>query len=383
MPRPAKGARLYLHPAEQIWLIRDGPITRRTGCGALDRAGAESALGQYLSEKFRPAVREGDPARLAIAEVLTAYGREHAPHTKAPATIGYAIAALVAWWRDRSLSDVRGATCRAYTEHRCRTVRSGTARRELGVLQAAIRHWHREHGPLDSIPEVTLAAKGAPRERWLTRSEAALLLAGALGWYRETWSDIATRRVRTRWRRYAGGINRHLARFILLGLYTGTRRGALLDIQWMANVTGGWIDIDRGVMHRKAPQQSESKKRQPPVRLGRRILAHLRRWQRLDEAERQRASAIAGEPVAILRHVVTWKGLPVDSVRTAWDAAIELSGLGGDVTAHTLRHTRATWLMQSGIDIWEASGSLGMSAKTLQDVYGHHHPDFQKAAAEV
>src|SRR5262245_44563319 len=53
-----------------------------------------------------------------------------------------------------------------------------------------------------------------------------------------------------------------------------------------------------------------------------------------------------------------------------------------DVTPHTLRHTAATWLMQRGTPTWEASGFLAMSEKMLRDVYGHHHPDFQKEAAE-
>jgi hypothetical protein len=35
------------------------------------------------------------------------------------------------------------------------------------------------------------------------------------------------------------------------------------------------------------------------------------------------------------------------------------------------------------VDLWEAAGSLGMSPETLRTVYGKHHPDFQKNAAEV
>jgi hypothetical protein len=31
--------------------------------------------------------------------------------------------------------------------------------------------------------------------------------------------------------------------------------------------------------------------------------------------------------------------------------------------------------------MWEAAGYLGMSEKTLWEVYGHHHPDFLKAAS--
>ena len=32
-------------------------------------------------------------------------------------------------------------------------------------------------------------------------------------------------------------------------------------------------------------------------------------------------------------------------------------------------------MMQSGTDLWQASGYLGMSIKTLEKDYGHHHPD--------
>lgn len=170
-----------------------------------------------------------------------------------------------------------------------------------------------------------------------------------------------------RWRRDVNRINRHLARFILLGLYTGSRGGAIRPLQWMANTEGGWIDIDRGVLHRRAQGERESTKRKPPARLGRRILAHAKRWNRLGDS----------------RYIVHYGSEPVASLKRAWRGARDLAYLGSDVTPHVLRHTRATWLMQEGIDIWEAAGHLGMSAKILEKVYGHHHPDFQSRAAEV
>ena len=70
-------------------------------------------------------------------------------------------------------------------------------------------------------------------------------------------------------------------------------------------------------------------------------------------------------------------------MHTAWPQAIARSGLDDSVTPHTLRHTRATWLMQAGIDPWEAASSLGMTIQMITQHYGHHHPDFQKRAAEV
>ena len=50
---------------------------------------------------------------------------------------------------------------------------------------------------------------------------------------------------------------------------------------------------------------------------------------------------------------------------------------------HVVRHTAATWLMQAGVDTFEAAGYLGMSVETLLKVYGHHHPAFQEKAARA
>lgn len=403
MPRPAKGPRLWLDPSERTWVIRDGSVKRRTGCGELDREGAEKGLAAYLAEKFQPATCEGDLSRITVAEVLTAYGREHAPHTrgKTMQTIGYNIAALLPFWGTKTLADVRGTTCRGYAAARKRkvvvgkggrervvTISDDTIRRELSVLSSAIGHWNKEHGPLNAVPEVTLPDKPAARDRWLTRTEAALLLAASIGFYREFRSDVRTRKVSWCWRRYRPVINRHASRFILLGLGTGTRSGAIVGLQWYPNVVGGWVDLAAGVMHRRGREETESKKRRPPARLGRRILAHLHRWRRIDTAARialleslppeDRAAAAHA-----YQHVVAYNGAPIEKIRRAFETAVEFAWLDDKVTPHTLRHTRATWVMQRGIDLWEASGHLGMSVKTLTEVYGHHHPDWQKQAAEV
>jgi hypothetical protein len=44
---------------------------------------------------------------------------------------------------------------------------------------------------------------------------------------------------------------------------------------------------------------------------------------------------------------------------------------------------RDTWLMQIGVSTREAAGFLGMSEKTLRDVYGHHHPEYLQFAAKA
>src|SRR5262249_57557439 len=85
--------------------------------------------------------------------------------------------------------------------------------------------------------------------------------------------------------------------------------------------------------------------------------------------------------------VIEWNGRPVRSVRKGFAAAVKAAGLPTTgpyrITPHTLRHTAATWTMQNGADLWEASGFLGMTVEMLQDRYGHHHPDFQADAARA
>ena len=53
------------------------------------------------------------------------------------------------------------------------------------------------------------------------------------------------------------------------------------------------------------------------------------------------------------------------------------------VSPHVLRHTCATWLMQAGVPMWEAAGFLSMTRETLERVYGHHHPDHLREAADA
>lgn len=331
MPRRKAGPRLYLDPRRKHWIIRDGTRFIRTGCGEGSRNDAEKALAAYIGRKHTPAP-SGNPT---IDEILAAYGNEHAPHTSRPSDIGYTIGSLLNFWSGKRVTDINARGCRSYAASKIK----GGARRDLEILRAAVRFWHKEYGPLASVPAVTLPPRGEPRERWLTRGEAARLL----------WQSRRTE---------------HLKRFVLIGLYTGSRSGVIVKLQW------DWIDFERGVMRRRDTGEADkSNKRRPPVRLGTRLLTFLRRWRAMD-----------GGPGDAL--VVAWRGDAIKRLWRSWDKARDRAGLAG-ITPHVLRHTRATWIMQAGVPIWEAAGHLGMTPTVLEKVYGKHSPDFQKRAAEV
>jgi len=348
MPRKPKGPRLDWWEAKGVWRIRD------TGCpdrstGTADRREAERALAAYIASKDTvTGSRRAD--QITITEVLDIYGREHAVTTAAPERIGYAIDSLLAFWGALTIADVKGETCRRYAKSRVRRFKDGTTqpiadgtlRRELNVLQAAINYCHKE-GYLLTAATVTLPTKPPSRDRWLTRDEAAALI----------------------WAAYRSARGKHLARFILIALYTGTRKEAILGLGFNPSLTGGWIDVDKGVMYRRGARERETNKRRKPVRLTRRLLAHCRRWQAMGA-----------------NWAVEVDGQRIGDVKTAFAAARATAGLP-DVSPHILKHTAITWAMQWGLTVEDASDYFDTSAETIRKTYYHHSPHYQDRALDI
>lgn len=337
MPRRSKGPRLYLDPHRKQWIIRDGSRFIRTGCGERDGAQAEKFLAQYLGHKHKP---EKSSAPM-IADVLSVYGTEVAAHKASARNISYHIGNLLRWWGDKTTESISVKSCREYAG----TKTAPAAGADLKVLKAAVKHWHEsdDYGPLQFMPKLWRPDENPPKDRWLTRDEAARLLKAAKPYL-------------------------HLRRMILLGLYTGSRPGVILALQW------DQIDFRAGVMARIRPDaKQDKKKRQPKVRLGRRIMAHLKRWKRLDGGARY-----------VCRFTDQWHpgDRPVQDPHTAWRKVVKAAKLTG-VTRHTLRHTRATWMAQAGVPLFEAAGFLGMTVKTLERVYAHHDPAHHERAANI
>ena len=337
MPRPSKGARLWRHGNKGNWYIREGETRFSTRTD--DRGRADQALARYIAERGRPVgPRTGE--EMTIGEVLDLYGKGHARTVKSPQTIGYSIKALRPHFGTARVASINRATCEAYARHR--GVSNGTVRRELTQLRAAI-NWCKREGVLVTDVQVTLPPAPPPRDRWLTRDEVDRLIAAC----------------------ESNPKAHHLAKFIRVAVFTGTRTGALLRLQFVPNLQGGWIDTERGVMYRRAAGEVETRKRTPPARLPATLLSHLQRW------EQEGA-----------RWVVEFDGAPVRSIKTAWRRAVREAGVD-HCTPHDLRHTCATWMMQEGTDLWTAAGYLGMSEPMLVEVYGHHHPDHMRSAVEA
>lgn len=403
------------------WHIKDdGGIRRPVGCFARDVRGlkgaekvealafneaeearAHQALATYITAKHTPSVQKGRGAgEILVVNVLLLWGQRvvqkkvedlraedekagivHARPAIYEGRAGRCMARLVQlgeWWQGKSLADVDGDSCDAYVAWRCghawksarpdetgnvaRTVTPQGARRELEDMRAAI-NWHRGRGYCREIVEVALPAKGKAREHHLERTEAARLLLGM-------WRKREVMTIRKNTPRAGQKVlskkrpHRHLCRFVLLGIYTGTRAGAIATAAFERLPGRSWLDLETGMFHRLAVGQAATNKRQPPVRIPDRLLAHIRRWKRLGVSR---------------DYVVEFNGAPVEQVNKGFGVALGDAGLVG--SPHMLRHTCATWLLQRGVKSWDAAHFLGMSERILMEVYGHWAADYQAGIA--
>jgi hypothetical protein len=267
MPARNKGPRLYLRGARRdkegghssIWLILDGKDQHSTGCAAHDLEGAERALARYLADKHARAARQAgsrNPDQIPIADVLTLYLTDVTPKRARPEETKGRIRELDKFFGERMLSYVSGETCRAYVAQRST---DAAARRELEDLRAAI-NYHRRENLHDKLVSVALPNERIPRDRWLTRSEAARVVRAAWHYHEVQKGHSTGRRSR-----------QHVARFILVALYTGTRASAVCGAALQPTIGHGYIDLERGVFYRRPPGKRETRKRQPPVSLARSV----------------------------------------------------------------------------------------------------------------
>ncbi|MCX6024521.1 MAG: site-specific integrase [Chloroflexi bacterium] len=219
-----------------------------------------------------------------------------------------------------------------YTRARMETVQGSTVRGELLILRAAFKwgtpEWVRVNPTIETPPA------GLPRERWLTRSEAARLLWGAKA--------------------------HHMRLFIRLALYTTARTGAILGLTWDR------VDFERRTIDYRDPRRKMTSKRRVPVPIGRRL------YRALKQAHRIRRTS----------YVVEYGGKGLKDVAGGFSMACARAGLEG-VTPHTLRHTGATWMAQKGRSMFEVAGMLGQNPMTTSRVYAKQSPEHLRDAVDA
>jgi integrase len=336
MPRRNQGPRLRWLTKRKCFYITwtERGRSRQRSTGTADREMAEIVFAEWMQRRGRRAGPR-DPAAILVTDVLNDYLEQRGPKVAAPGRIAYAVLALTDFFEGNSVAEVTQQTCGQYAEKRGRS--AGTVQRELGVLRAAINYAHR-NGCITRPVAVELPDRPEPRDRWLTRKEAARLIRAA----------------RTQQARL------YMPLFILVGLYTGRRKEAILSLRWPQ------IKLDARTINFEVAGRKRTNKKRGIIPIPPRLLPHLQRARK------------RGTELGYVLHI---NGERIGDIKKGFAAACERAGIEG-VSPHTLKHTAATWLMQAGTDPWQAAGFLSTSVATLLRVYGHHHPDYQREAAE-
>ena len=248
-----------------------------------------------------------------------------------------------------------------------------TAARELNTLSAAIGVWHREH-MLTAVPVVTRPGKRMKTPDWLTEIEYERLIRCALG---DRWiaSDISTRH--PVWENNKRP-QEHLARFIHIAFFQGSRHGGILRQQWSRGDMHGYFDMTTRTCHRSGPGEPKTRKRETACRIHDRLYPMLEDWR---QADRKKG-------IDLVIHV---DGEAIDRIDQSFATAARHAGLDRrDVdgsmretlpTPHILRHTRATLMLLAGVPTAEVADYLGMTEAMVETTYGHSHVEYQKRAA--
>jgi integrase len=173
-----------------------------------------------------------------------------------------------------------------------------------------------------------------------------------------------------------------------LALGTGMRRSEMLGLRW------GDIDFDGGrLTGEQALEETQAggiRVKGPKTRHGRRTIslpAHLvtelrMHWREQQEQRLRIGLGKAPEGAPVLAAVDGSYRSP-DATSKAWPAVMAAIGMPG-VTLHSLRHTHASMLIASGMDILTISRRLGHSSPTITlGVYGHLIHGTDDRAAQI
>ncbi|WP_417790325.1 tyrosine-type recombinase/integrase [Terasakiella pusilla] len=367
MPKQNRGPHLKFFPkkgAKGTWFIqwfehgRRRTKSTRTEC----RADAEKALAEFIIGQEPVGPR--DPVQRQITDVLTAYATEKAIHAKDSERIAYTIEALVPFWAGLTVSDVKESTCRKYAKER--GLSDGTIRRELATLRAAI-NYDFQQGNLTQSVFVWMPPKPEHKDRWLTRREAAKLLHHSRCFYYKSHPSKDGL-----WQTRPGRL--YLPLFILLAIYTGQRKEAILSLRWPQ------IDLERGLIDFNPAGRKRTKKGRPIIKIPRRLMTFLK-------LARQRGTDTG--------YVVNNQGKPIKDIKKSFkNAAVDAGFIveehindkgekvyKTDVTPHVLRHTCASWLVQKGVSFAKVAAYLGHDdSRTTEKIYAHHAPDYHDDA---
>lgn len=324
---------------EVRWTENGRSKQKSTGAKTLREAGL------FLSQWAEKACRVVKPVGGSkIGQILDAYWDDHAKDVQSAPTIAGHITWLKQGLGYHEASDLSAGDITTYIRKRAkgllgdRAVSTGTIRRELVILKAALKQAvDKRIVRADQLPTITLPPTGDPRDRYLSLDEIGRLLTAARAISTEEGASRLSR----------------IERFLWIALYTGARRDAIVWLEWDR------VDFTRRIIDFRDPDLKTTKKRRVQVPISDQLLPMLER------AYRERKGSYVLDTTRPLRSV--------------FDRVCRVAGLE-DVSPHVLRHTWASQASMHGVPLTEISRVLGNTLAVCEKVYAKYQPEYLVSA---
>lgn len=240
------------------------------------------------------------------------------------------------------------------------TVSDGTINKELRILRAIIKHSvHYKHIEREVTFKIKVSDSGT-RDVWLTKDEVIRMLDRCEPEAIKDAEGMVEYRERDR---------SYLAGFILIALATAARREAILTLKWdqitfPEHVKGKQAIFGEGGAHEPIYIDfgaAMGNKRRPkvPVAGNSRLAAYL-------------YFGTEGNT----EYVITRNGKRIADVKKGLSTIASEASIKKKVTAHVLKHTSITWMVQSGMPLSSIADLVKSSEKILKRNYSHHRPDY-------
>lgn len=323
---------LYRRPGSPHWWVRISVAGRKTrrSTGTADRREAEE-FEQRERERLWRQYKLGDRGAVRFAEAAARWLIETRKRSKAKDET------IIAWFeqhiKDEPLSAI---DTDAIMELRRLAEADGmspaTVDRYMALLRAILRKSAHEWRYLDHAPKVPMAHAKSPEPRWLRPEE---------------------------FERLCRHLPKHLELAARFAVLTGLRMRSMLALTWDR------IDLQNRRAWIPGEQMKAGRSHGIPLSTEAvRVLQQLR----------------ALNPTG--QYVFQWRGKRIDDCNTAaFKAAVKAAGLE-PLRWHDLRHTFASWAVQSGVTLHELMLLGGWSSYSMVLRYAHLAPDHLAQAAE-
>lgn len=359
--------------ANGYWAIADGTKRIGTGFGLEFRADAEKArldyeVKLYAEQSAAEIVAEhGKSVReVLVVDLIKAYlvRNKSEIEAKSPDRLRdylNTVERLIRFWTGKTVFDINERSIAEYqnTARAGKPLSNNHAKRELQDLKSMINSGIRK-GLCElngHIIDWELPQGSPPRIEFYSRDEIARLI----------WTAYRMRNLTI------GGpkghkTSLHVARFILLAVYTGSRAEVVDRARYVETDGHPWIDLENGIFFRAwKGRRVPNNKGADPVRIPDKLLTMMRRW--------------AKEGDDFVRH-----NKKSGRTRRAF-YSLKKRVLSADrmeqVNAHTLKHTCASWLIGRGIDYETVGVYVTTTAEVVKKHYAHFAPDFHQEVIDA